>query len=103
MMLGSSLGAAGRGAGRVAGAARAAVPLLVLGLARAVSVKATAYAEHVSEYGVHWNYFFTLAVVSMATALVANIITPRGMTAAGLVLLAGRFACRPVTESWKNL
>jgi phosphatidylinositol glycan class W len=74
----------------VRAAARAAVPLAVLGAGRAISVKATAYAEHVSEYGVHWNYFFTLAAVSMATAVVvAAGVMPRAMAAVGVVVLIG--------------
>ncbi len=44
---------------------RSCIPLLVIGAARTVSVKATDYQEHVSEYGVHWNFFFTLAAVKV--------------------------------------
>lgn len=46
------------------------LPLLVLGLLRIITNKSADYPEHVSEYGIHWNFFFTLAVTRTMTALV---------------------------------
>ena len=40
-------------------------PLLLLGLLRVVAVKSTDYHEHISEYGVHWNFFFTLVFIQV--------------------------------------
>ena len=47
-----------------------ALPLLILGFLRFASVKASGYHEHVSEYGLHWNFFFTLAFTKMTSSLV---------------------------------
>ena len=40
------------------------------GLVRLCSVKTIEYQEHASEYGVHWNFFLTVAAVSTVMALV---------------------------------
>ncbi|XP_005394007.1 PREDICTED: phosphatidylinositol-glycan biosynthesis class W protein [Chinchilla lanigera] len=44
-------------------------PLIILGLGRLVTIKSIDYQEHLSEYGVHWNFFFTLVVVKLVTTV----------------------------------
>ncbi|DBA88184.1 TPA: hypothetical protein ACH3X2_005171 [Trebouxia sp. C0005] len=58
--------------------------LLVLGLARLLSVKSLDYQEHASEYGVHWNFFLTVAAVSTLTTI-APIPKPYSLAAGCLV------------------
>ncbi|ORZ31846.1 GWT1-domain-containing protein, partial [Catenaria anguillulae PL171] len=52
--------------------ARRSLPLWILGFLRLALTKATNYDVHVVEYGVHWNFFFTLAAVGPLIALLKS-------------------------------
>ncbi|XP_060207614.1 uncharacterized protein At4g17910 isoform X2 [Lycium barbarum] len=45
-------------------------PLIVLGFARVFFTSSVDYQVHVGEYGVHWNFFFTLAAVAILTSMI---------------------------------
>ena len=62
------------------------LPLLICGTVRAVMVYAFDYQQPVEEYGVYWNFFFTLAAVCAAGQLVK--IPPKFSALAGALVLA---------------
>ncbi|XP_031248777.1 uncharacterized protein At4g17910 [Pistacia vera] len=68
-------------------------PLILLGFVRLVSTTGVDYQVHVAEYGVHWNFFFTLAGVSILTSIVN--VPPKYCGILGSVVLIGY-------QSWLN-
>ncbi|ESP05631.1 hypothetical protein LOTGIDRAFT_181424 [Lottia gigantea] len=52
---------------------KSCLPLVLLGLVRVVSVKNLDYHEHVTEYGVHWNFFITLAAVKIFSTVLFTV------------------------------
>ncbi|KAJ0110518.1 hypothetical protein Patl1_03517 [Pistacia atlantica] len=68
-------------------------PLILLGFVRLVSTTGVDYQVHVAEYGVHWNFFFTLAGVSILTSIIN--VPPKYCGILGSVVLIGY-------QSWLN-
>jgi glucosaminylphosphatidylinositol acyltransferase len=46
-----------------------AAPLVVIGIIRIITNRELEYQEHITEYGVHWNFFFTLGVLTIVPAI----------------------------------
>ncbi|KAM3371886.1 hypothetical protein ACQJBY_018996 [Aegilops geniculata] len=68
-------------------ALRSISPLVFLGFARLISTSGVDYQVHVGEYGVHWNFFFTLAAISILTSIIR--IHPKYCGIVGMLVLAG--------------
>jgi len=63
------------------------LPLLVLGLLRLSMVTLTGYHNNITEYGVHWNFFFTLFFVKVfGSILIPRISDGRRLWIASVVL-----------------
>ncbi|XP_058802592.1 uncharacterized protein LOC131670741 [Phymastichus coffea] len=63
------------------------LPLLVLGMGRYLAVEFLGYQKHVTEYGVHWNFFLTLACVKLFTGLLSKNLNSRYSFVTGLWIL----------------
>jgi phosphatidylinositol glycan class W len=85
---------------------RKALPIILLGLVRVLLVKGTEYPvrkdiiyskppkltsvqEHVSEYGVHWNFFITLALLPIMQVLLHPLIARIPLSLLGITVAIG--------------
>ncbi|TYZ61190.1 hypothetical protein PybrP1_009882 [[Pythium] brassicae (nom. inval.)] len=73
---------------RVYAFVRPIVLVAVLGTARFLTVKGVNYQEHVAEYGVHWNFYFTLAGVYLLYSLLRLFGSAATSPVAALTMVA---------------
>nr|VZI31763.1 unnamed protein product [Spirometra erinaceieuropaei] len=67
--------------------------LVLLGASRTLVIKLLGFPEHVTEYGVHWNFFVTLAVLRLAGFLVGSQLSRLSNFAAMNALFLLSIAC----------
>jgi phosphatidylinositol glycan class W len=65
---------------------RSALPILVLGFTRLLLTKGVNYQEHNSEYGLHWNFFFTLGFLPPFVAMLGFLRRFAPFSMLGLII-----------------
>lgn len=63
------------------------LPLLILGIGRTYFVTKTDYHHYVFEYGVHWNFFLTLALLKIVNLIVLPFISTCCLTGIATTLV----------------
>ncbi|KAM7286885.1 phosphatidylinositol-glycan biosynthesis class W protein [Ixodes scapularis] len=86
------------GVQNVVRAVKGSVPLVLIGLSRVVAVKNLEYQSPISEYGVHWNFFFTLAFTKVAASVVYAVLPARLDWLVGSILAVGYEAVLQLTQ-----
>uniref|UniRef100_A0A6B2L4H1 Phosphatidylinositol-glycan biosynthesis class W protein n=1 Tax=Arcella intermedia TaxID=1963864 RepID=A0A6B2L4H1_9EUKA len=75
---------------RLSHSLRLSFPIFILGFLRFFLLKLVQYPEHTSEYGAHWNFFTTLAFLTLLATLLE--LDPRGSLLLGGAVLAAHQA-----------
>ncbi|KAF7395234.1 hypothetical protein HZH68_009284 [Vespula germanica] len=67
---------------------KSSIPLLLLGCGKFLAIEFLGYQRHITEYGVHWNFFITLAFVKLFTRTITSTINSRYSLLSGIWILA---------------
>lgn len=79
-------------------ALRTAAPVLALGFIRLLMVKGVEYPEHLTEYGVHWNFFFTLGLVPALCSMLLPLRRHVRWHALAIAIALGGYSIRILTR-----
>ncbi|KAF9995049.1 Glucosaminyl phosphatidylinositol (GlcN-PI) nositol acylation protein [Entomortierella chlamydospora] len=72
-------------------ALRTSIPLLILGVGRYISTKGVDYQEHVTEYGMHWNFFFTLGFLPIFVTFFRSLADYVRFSILGTAVAVGKY------------
>ncbi|XP_044020398.1 GPI-anchored wall transfer protein 1-like [Aphidius gifuensis] len=61
--------------------------LLLLGFGRFIAVEFSGYQRHITEYGIHWNFFITLAFVKIFTSTISSAISTKYSLLSGIWII----------------
>ncbi|XP_034933579.1 phosphatidylinositol-glycan biosynthesis class W protein [Chelonus insularis] len=67
---------------------KSTAPLLLLGIGRMWAIEYSNYQKHITEYGVHWNFFITLAFVKIFISTVTSAISSKYSLLSGIWIIA---------------
>lgn len=80
---------------------RSSLGLLVIGILRLVLTKLTHYNVSENEYGLHWNFFITLAFTKIFSSCVLSIVQPKYVLVnATLILIAHETLLQLSFKTW---
>lgn len=52
---------------------KGSIIIIIIGFMRFIIIKDLNYQEHLSEWGIHWNFFATISIVNICIVLISNI------------------------------
>ncbi|KAL1124388.1 hypothetical protein AAG570_001017 [Ranatra chinensis] len=64
------------------------IPLIMLGIVRFLTTESLDYQKHVTEYGLHWNFFFTLAFVRIISSVITGLAPTKLLKWAVCIMLS---------------
>ncbi|KAJ7825372.1 GWT1-domain-containing protein, partial [Mycena olivaceomarginata] len=78
---------------KVVAIVRKTLPIIAIGVIRVLLVKGTDYPEHETEYGVHWNFFISLALLPVLQTLLHPLlrVAPASLLGVGVGILQQLF------------